>query len=75
MKLHRARIHQNKWDNWYGYLGNKKVIAFYNDPQGTQEDNAKRWLQEQNEHYLKAHALCKQVIKDFNAGLKEKLNG
>lgn len=43
----KPRIHKNVWDNWYGYLGRKRVISFCNSPTETQEQQAKRWLKEQ----------------------------
>src|SRR5262245_50669796 len=42
----KPRIKQNRWDNWYGYLGSKKVIAFFNSPEETMEEAAQRWLRE-----------------------------
>jgi len=48
----KIAIRQNIWDNWYGYVGGKKVIAFGNDPYGSQEQHAKEWKEEalKNEH-------------------------
>ena len=43
----KARIHQNVWGNWYGYLGTRRVIAFGNGPEATAEQAANAWLQEQ----------------------------
>lgn len=40
----KPRIRENRWGNWYGYLGNRKVEWFMNDDNGTQEENAKKWL-------------------------------
>jgi len=40
----KARIRQNAWDNWYGYLGRKRVMEFVNSSTETQEQQAKRWL-------------------------------
>jgi hypothetical protein len=37
-------IKQNAWDNWYGYMGRKKVRMFTNTAIETQEDEANRWL-------------------------------
>ena len=49
--LHRkpkARIHQNRWDNWYGYLGRRCVIAFPNIAPGYgAQQVAESWLEEQ----------------------------
>lgn len=33
------RIHQNRWGNWNGYVGTRKVIEF-----GTRDDEAREWL-------------------------------
>lgn len=46
-KSPKARIGQNRFDNWYGYLGNRRVIEFGNSKTETAEQAAKRWLQEQ----------------------------
>lgn len=43
----RARIRENAWGNWYGYIGNKRVEQFFNTPEETQEQQARRWLAEQ----------------------------
>jgi len=40
----KARIKQNAWGNWYGYLGNKKVESFSNTPTETMEQQAQVWL-------------------------------
>lgn len=40
----KITIKQNKYDNWYGYEGGRKIIAFANDSQGTQEEHAQAWL-------------------------------
>jgi hypothetical protein len=37
-------IKQNVWDNWYGYEGGRRVIAFANDPFRTSEQSAEEWL-------------------------------
>lgn len=42
----KARIKQNAWGNWYGYLGNKKVASFSNTPTETMEEQAQAWLKE-----------------------------
>jgi len=39
----KRRIKQNLWGNWYGYEGNKKVIAFSNSPFESMEQAAKVW--------------------------------
>lgn len=41
----KRRIKQNKWDNWIGYIGNRRVIMFYNTPYQSAEDAAKEWLE------------------------------
>lgn len=43
----KARIKQNAWDNWYGYLGRKRVEMFFNTSTATAEQNAQAWLKEQ----------------------------
>jgi len=42
----KARIKQNAWGNWYGYLGTKKVASFANSPTETMEQQAQAWLKE-----------------------------
>lgn len=44
----KARIKENRYGNWYGYLGTRRVESFFNDSQGSQEDHAKEWLARQN---------------------------
>ena len=44
----KATIRQNAWDNWYGYLGGKKVIAFGNAKGQTAERAANEWLAQQS---------------------------
>jgi hypothetical protein len=44
IKLPKARIAQNRYDNWYGYLGTRRVIAFGRDAQGSAEQHAQEWL-------------------------------
>lgn len=43
------RIHQNVWDNWYGYEGTRRVEQFFNTPFASAEDNAKAWLKAKQE--------------------------
>lgn len=43
----QPRIKQTVWGNWYGYLGSKKVTHFNYDLDGSQEQNARRWLANQ----------------------------
>lgn len=38
------RIRQNRYDNWYGYEGKRRVEMFGNDAQGTAEEHARAWL-------------------------------
>jgi hypothetical protein len=45
-KRPKPRIRKNAWDNWYGYLGNRRVMVFANAPTETQEQQANRWLAE-----------------------------
>lgn len=40
----KRRIRQNRYDNWYGYLGTQRVRAFGNTPEETAEQQAQRWL-------------------------------
>jgi hypothetical protein len=41
----KARIRKNRYDNWYGYLGTRRVIAFPNTiPNYGAEQAAKEWL-------------------------------
>lgn len=46
MKPPTFRIHKNVWDNWYGYKGRRRVIAFMNTLDFDQQGNAERWLAE-----------------------------
>lgn len=39
----KRRIRQNRFDNWYGYLGSRRVRAFANTPEETAEQAATRW--------------------------------
>jgi hypothetical protein len=43
----KARIRENIYGNWYGYLGNRRVEMFFNSSTETMEQAAKRWLTEQ----------------------------
>lgn len=44
----KARIRKNIWDNWYGYLGTRRVIAFANTIPGYgMQQEAEKWLAEQ----------------------------
>lgn len=45
----KARIRQNRFGNWYGYLGTRRVAAFGNSTTETAEQAAARWLREQTE--------------------------
>lgn len=49
----KARIRQNRWSNWYGYLGSKRVEAFGNSSTETAEQAANRWLREQQRESAK----------------------
>ena len=42
----RYSIKENRYGNWYGYKGNKRVEIFFAIPGKSQEDSAKEWLQE-----------------------------
>lgn len=42
MRKPKARIRQNRWDNWNGYLGTRKIQEF-----GTDEQAAEQWLLDQ----------------------------
>lgn len=37
-------IRQNPWDNWYGYEGRRRVRMFSETAEETQEQQAQRWL-------------------------------
>lgn len=41
----KPRIKKNRYDNWYGYLGTRKVISFFNSREATQEQQAHEWLE------------------------------
>jgi hypothetical protein len=57
----KARIKQNAWGNWYGYLGNRKVECFFNDAYGTQEQHAQEWLAEQEARTPKAMVESEEI--------------
>lgn len=38
------RIRENRWGNWYGYAGRRRVAAFTSDSQFTAEQRARQWL-------------------------------
>jgi hypothetical protein len=40
----KPRIRQNRYDNWYGYMGTRRVEAFGSTPTDSAEENAKAWL-------------------------------
>ncbi len=40
----RKSVRQNAWDNWSGYEGGKKVVAFANTPQSSAEEKAQSWV-------------------------------
>jgi hypothetical protein len=42
----KPRIRQTIYDNWYGYLGTRKVEYFSGTPRN-QEEQARRWLESQ----------------------------
>jgi hypothetical protein len=46
--LPKPRIRKNARDNWYGYLGTRRVIGFTNGPTETQQQQAERWLAERS---------------------------
>src|SRR5262245_16953044 len=37
-------IARNRWDNWYGYAGSRRVASFGAPAHGTQEQEAREWL-------------------------------
>jgi hypothetical protein len=45
----KARIRQNRYDNWYGYLGTRRVMAFPNTiPNHGARQAAEEWLAKRN---------------------------
>jgi hypothetical protein len=40
----KPRIRKNAWDNWYGYVGTRRVVMFSNSTTQTQEQQATQWL-------------------------------
>jgi hypothetical protein len=44
-----VKILQTKFDNWYGYINNKRVKDFVHLPTTSQEASARRWLEDQME--------------------------
>lgn len=43
-KTPARRIYRNRYDNWYGYEGRRRVMAFANSPFFTDEQYANAWL-------------------------------
>lgn len=43
----KARIHQNVWGNWNGYLGRRRVIEFGSSSTQSAFHAAQEWLDEQ----------------------------
>ena len=39
----KRRIKQNRYDNWYGNEGGKRVAAFGNTAEASAEENANAW--------------------------------
>ena len=78
----KPSIKQNAWDNWYGYIGNRKVASFFNTPTETQEQQAKRWLQEQSAYLTPAPKAKRgnmevsemEMIQTMNCNLEFALN-
>jgi hypothetical protein len=67
----KRRIRQNRYDNWYGYEGSKRVIAFFNDSQGTQEEHARDWLNEVIEPNPKPLTATVEMGQGFRYSLPE----
>jgi hypothetical protein len=44
-------IRGNAWDNWYGYIGSKRVESFFATLGETQEQAAHAWLDAQERTY------------------------
>jgi DnaJ-class molecular chaperone len=40
----RVSIRQNRYDNWYGYVGGRRVEQFFASSGETQQQAAERWL-------------------------------
>jgi hypothetical protein len=53
----KARIHQNIYGNWYGYLGTRRVEMFFGHP-WEQEQDAKAWLERMNDTGAQAAAIA-----------------
>jgi len=49
VKSPKITIKCNAWDNWYGYISGRRVIAFFNTREATQEQYAERWKQAQED--------------------------
>jgi len=47
MKRKTSSIRKTARDNWYGYIGGKKVVSFDNSPIQTQEQAAIEWKRQQ----------------------------
>lgn len=48
-KSPKITIKRNAWDNWYGYISGRRVIAFFNTREATQEQQAERWKKAQED--------------------------
>jgi len=45
MRTQKASIRQNRYCNWYGYIGGKRVVAFSNTiPRCGMQQSADEWL-------------------------------
>ena len=62
------RIRQNAWGNWYGYIGNTRVIAFANTIPGSgMEEEAQAWLKEmQNEQASEQEASDPAPLRKYS---------
>lgn len=71
----KARIRKNQYDNWYGYIGNKRVEMFFNDNNGTQEENAKRWLAERSPYETPESYAETKAVKAIVDAVYRELDG
>lgn len=69
----KRTVRQNRYDNWYGYEGGKRVIAFGNSKEFTAEQAAQQWQAEgaKTEKVLKkernqARAASPMVGQDYS---------
>jgi hypothetical protein len=61
-KMSKPHIRQNIYGNWYGYIGTRKAEWFYNTPEETSEEMAKRWLAKQRREAIKQSMRESEIV-------------